>query len=353
VSVTYSGVPLEGVDTSLLIDEYSVGWGPYEEGIYVAGEPSGSQNWYPVNEHPSDKATYDFRITVEEPFVVAANGLLQDTIDEGDQVTYVWESAFPMSSYLVTLGIAEFDVETQEGPSGLTIRNYFGANIPEETRREFDVTPEMIAYFNEIFGPYPFEAFGVVVHDLDLGFALETQTLVVFGRSFVDEEVIAHELSHQWFGNNVGLANWKDIWLNEGFATYASWLWFEHDQGGASLASFIPNIYEYMVADGRDADQALIGDPGPDDLFSIGVYYRGALALHALRLELGDEDFFEILQTYYARFAGGNASIADFIAVAEEVSGQDLSAFFDAWLYSAETPNIPQMGLLRKDFLGE
>jgi len=216
--VSYSGMPGEFNRRG---DGYPVSWNSYDDGVMVAGEPAGSSGWYPVNEHPLDKATYSYRITVPAPYSVAANGQLINTISNPDDTsTFVWKSAWPMASYLATVNIAVFDVETEDGPNGVLIRNYFEENISQRTRSTFDRQAEMIEFFNEVFGPYPFSAYGAVVHNLDLGFALETQTLSLFGRR-TGEGVVAHELAHQWFGNSVSLKSWQDIWLNEGFASYA------------------------------------------------------------------------------------------------------------------------------------
>lgn len=347
VEVAYHGTPGEGVDLAGR-PEYEIGWGTYANGVYVAGEPGGASSWYPVNEHPLDKATYEYHITVDDPFVVAANGLLLETTPAGDgETTFVWASTYPIASYLTTIAIGEFDIETETGPNGLPIRNYFEVDISQQQRNQFDDTTEMIELFSALFGPYPFEAYGVVVHDAPFGFALETQTLSVFGNWFITEEAIAHELAHMWFGDSVTLASWQDIWLNEGFATYASWLWFEASDGADELTSLVEDYYGYMAGNPR---LPAPGDPGPNNLFAESVYFRGALTLHALRVEVGNATFFEILQIYFERFKYGNASTADFIAVAEEISGQDLGDFFQGWLYQANTPDIEAMGLYWEDF---
>jgi aminopeptidase N len=158
--------------------------------------------------------------------------------------------------------------------------------------------------------------------------------------------VIAHELSHQWFGDSVSVADWRDIWLNEGFATYAEGLWLEHEEGRSALDEWVKDLYGYVV----DARSYISppGEPPSDDLFNGGVYDWGALTLHALRLEVGDEAFFKILKTYFGRYENGNASTDDFIAVAEEVSGKDLGAFFEGWLYSKDIAPIPSLGLKAK-----
>lgn len=339
VEVTYRGSPAPSYSEAL--PTIPIGWIHYGEGVYVASEPSGAAAWYPVNDHPLDKASYTFRITVPKPYVVAANGRLQDTVDLGEAVTYVWEEGDPLASYLATLNIARFEVQTEEGPGGVLIRNYFADGVPRTVVGDFGLTGEMLSYFSTAFGPYPFDVYGVVVHHQDFDFALETQTLSLFSDTFTDEFAVAHELSHQWYGDSVGLESWRDIWLSEGFATYAMWLWEEHVRSPEALEEIVRDIYP------RLPPEAPPGSPPPDDLFHPSVYFRGALTLHALRLRLGDERFFQVLQEYAKRFRHATASTDDFIAVAGEVSGQDLEAFFDAWLFAEGIPDIPEMGLSR------
>ncbi len=349
IVIGYYGTPGEGADNSSL-PEYSEGWIYYGNGVVVAGEPTGASTWYPVNEHPLDKATYSFAITVDQPYEAAANGVLDGVEVSSSESTFRWVMDDPIAPYLVTLAIGEFHIEEDVGPSGVRIRNYFGVGVTEEVRDDFALQGNMIAFFEEVFGPYPFDVYGVVVHDRDLGFALETATLVVFGDGFTDEYVVAHELSHMWFGDSVGLTVWKDIWLNEGFATYASMLWNEHAYGQDALDDEVRSNYEQLALYGEFLSGEPIGDPGADNLFGYDIYYRGALTLHALRLKVGDEAFFDILRTYSQRFAHSNATTADFITIAEEVSGQQLDEFFDAWLYQVDLPDIPEAGLSVGDF---
>ncbi|NWG17804.1 MAG: M1 family metallopeptidase [Chloroflexi bacterium] len=349
LTIAYSGVPGDGVPR--YYDVFARGWTRYEGGVYVASEPNGAAFWYPVNDHPLDKATYRFEITVPQPYVVAANGLLAETREDDDTITYVWESHDPIASYLVTVNIGSFVVEQTQGPDGLPIRNYFPPRVFQQAIVTFHRTPEMIAFFSDMFGPYPFEAYGVVVADHNLSFALETQTLSLFGSSAAagggnSENVVAHELAHQWFGNSVSLAEWKDIWLNEGFATYAAALWLEHTQGAEAFDRYMRDLYLPLATPALALGRFLPpGNPPPDNLFNGGVYVRGAWLLHALRLRIGDEAFFSVLRTYYDRYQYANAATADFIAVAEEISGQDLAAFFESWLYDERVPEVPEMGL--------
>ena len=347
VQVTYSGVP-EAINS--VAAEGNVGWVAYEDGTFVLSQPDGASNFFPVNDHPLDKAAYTLRVTVPNPFKVAANGTLEEVIDQGDMTTYVWEMRDPMASYLTTINIGKFDLETEQNPKDPPIRNFYPAGLDEAYRQPFARQREMLDFYSDVFGAYPFEVYGSIVIDTEVGTALEAQTLSIYGVDQLDledmqstEELVAHELAHQWFGDSVSVADWRDIWLNEGFATYAGGLWIEHTEGAEALAEWVMNNYQDAV----EAGNALVspGEPSADDLFNEGVYTRGALTLHALRLEVGETVFVDILRKYYHRFAGGNVRTSDFIAVAEEVSGQDLDVFFDSWLYSQEMPSIAALGM--------
>jgi hypothetical protein len=341
--VGYSGTPQNPDDEG---NTPAPGWLHFNTGIYVASEPQGAASWYPVNDHPCDKAIYTIKVTVPKPFMAASNGLLKSTQDNGTTTTYLWESQHPQASYLTALNISRFEVVTDSGPNGVAIRHYFPPNFDPATKAAFGKTGQMIEFFNGIFGPYPFEAYGGVVADADLGFALETQTLSLFGRKVATsstgaEEVLAHELTHQWFGDSVSLKRWQDIWLNEGFATYGQWLWVDHTRGAQAFENSIRDAYAAV----RSRNPPPTGDPPADNLFNMAVYYRGGLTLHALRLEVGDDAFFKILRTYYDRYKYANASTQDFINVAQQVSGKDLTSFFQGWLHSRAMPEIPRMGL--------
>jgi aminopeptidase N len=407
-------------------EQYGSGWWSGREMIFIAGEPAGAESWYPVNGHPADKATYTLRLTVPKPYAVVANGLLIETIASDSATTTVWESRDPMASYLVTLHAGRLDIDVREGPHGLPIRTVFAGSISEGQRAMFDRLPEMIAYFASVFGPYPFESVGGTVVGAPILFALETQTLPIYGElplagaTLTREErdamelLVAHETAHQWFGNAVTPLRWQDIWLNEGFATYAQILWLEQSQGVVARNHQIARMYAAQAAlnpfqdpaqlaalnaadviagyqqfnrrflrssiSGRflsdyrsglgaaaeaeleaisgeaglaqlaalGVDEALFpgaaprtSDPGPANLFSPAIVYdRGALTLHALRLRVGDEVFYTIVREWTGRYHNGNATTEDFVALAEEVSGESLGDFFSAWL---DEPRLPPL----------
>ncbi len=340
-AVTYSGAPGGGQSTSQY-PEYARGWTRYDQGVLVAAEPAGQSNWLPLNETPADKASYTFRITVARPWVVAANGLQKSVTDNGATRTYLWQTDNPVAPYLLTLAIGHFSEETDTS-SGVLVRNYIADGYPADARRAFDSAPQMISYYESVFGPYPFEAYGVVAHNTRLYFSLESQTLTIFGTYMVNEKVAAHELAHSWFGDSLTPARWQDIWLNEGFASFAADLWAEHQQGKAYASQALSDLYQNIL---QHENPIQIGNPGPDALFSSDVYLRGNMLLHALRARLNDDAvFFKILQTYTRRYYHANVNTQDFISVAEEVSGQNLNDFFQAWLYGTSMPDIPELGL--------
>ena len=352
VEVKYNGSPEQITSVALPV---LTGWVSYGDGSFVLSEPDGAANYYPVNDHPLDKATYKFTVTVPDPYQVAANGTLTAAIDDGSKTTYTFETRDPLASYLTTVNISSFDSQIGQVANGIPIRNYFGVGISADLLKPFEKQPEMLSFFSSIFGDYPFDVYGAVVMNTETGSALETQTLSIFGLDQLgrpdSEEVVAHELSHQWFGDSVSLADWSDIWLNESFATYSQGLWVEHSQGHAALDQWVTDEYNSVAG---NFDQLVPpGKPAPDDLFNSGVYDWGALGLHALRLQIGDDAFFQTLKTYSDRNKGGNVTPEDFISAAEEASGEELHPFFDRWFYSDTLPDIPELGLSADPLLGK
>ena len=551
--IAYDGVPA-------IFDEPALGLSGFfhtDDGALVAGQPHGASGWFPVNDHPLDKASYGFRIRVPAGLEAIANGSLVGSATSGGWTTWTWDAPEPMASYLTTLAIGEFDVDawqragirywdatdpdlsrpaaaprtgsqfalskpgdaaykrlattisvppggatlsfwinrateefwdfaaveahrpglddwttlpdqnghTAQDPGGLCfsaahpfLAHYFtvvedpdtgdvtcaptgttgawhaasgvsdgyeswtvdlgayaggdvevaiayitdefvqlpglfvddvevstgqgttgfeggtlapwtvpgapagspgnetdwiagdetdvGTPLGDGIKASLARQPEFLRFMSGVFGPYPFATSGGIIDDAeDIGFALETQTRPVYSRWFFGEPegndfVFVHELAHQWYGDSLAVARWQDIWLNEGFATYAEWLWSEREGFGTAQENFDFWAYEAFAPDDPFWELA-IGDPGPDRLFDFAVYVRGAMTLHALRLEIGDADFFDLLETWATSRAGGNVTTPEFIALAEATSGQELDGLFDTWLYTGAYPLPP------------
>ncbi len=351
VQVSYRGRPLPSSEPA-----GPAGWFWTAGAATVAAEPFGAQTWFPANDHPLDKATYRLQVTVPRPLVVASNGLLVETIEEDDALTYVWEARDPMASYLLTISIDEYEIHEAENADGLPLISFSPPGEGAEMQAATAATGEMIDYFEQLFGPYPFETYGAIAVQGRLpGFAaLETQTRSLFFGVPLNDDLLVHELAHQWFGDSVSLESWQDLWLKEGMATYAELLWLERSEGRAAVDARVAMHHDEMVRGARAGFYAPPGRPSPDALYGFPVYEGGAVVLHALRSTVGDVAFFQTLQTYTERYAYGNASTADLQAVAEEVSGQDLGDFFDAWVYGSPPPELPvplapeeRAGLLR------
>lgn len=336
VVVAYGGKP---VPLQQGTDLFRVGWQTDGREAFVASEPAGAATFFPVNDHPSDKATYDFRITAPSDLVVATNGVAGRRSAHADGTT-TWESAArePMASYLVQIAIGDYEiVDGGTSAAGVPIRHVLHRDQAAQAKVSVARTAEMMDVLSEVWGPYPFETYGVLAVDEDLGFALETQTLTLIGSDIARDGraadvILVHELAHQWVGDAVSPATWKDIWLNEGFATYSEWLWRERTGG--------PSAAQVARAQGGASLDLPAGDPGPDELFQDTVYTRGGLVLQALREAIGDAAFFEVLRAWVAEHSGGVASTADLVELSERVSGQQLDELFQRWVYDPELPDL-------------
>ena len=331
VDVSYSGRPRVVTDPDGSIE----GWVPTGDGAFVVGEPQGSPSWYAVSDDPADKATYDFAVTVPRGLTVMANGVLVSRSTTARQVTWRWHEGDPMAPYLATATLGRFDLtkgDVDGVPSYVAVDKQLGG------RKVLAKLPAIVRYYASIYGPYPFDAVGAIVDNAPkVGYALETQTKPVFD-SMPDELTLAHELAHQWFGDSVTLAQWPDIWLNEGFATWSEWIWTEH-LGGRSAHKTFTKLYA-IPASTKSLWAIPPADPGtPVELFGTAPYERGAMTLQALREKVGDPVFFGIMRAWAQDHRWGNVTTPQFIALAEQQSGMDLAAFFQTWLYTPGKPS--------------
>lgn len=320
-----------------------VGWEELTEGALVASQPNGAASWFPCDDHPSSKASYRISITTDSPYYAVANGTLVRKQTKASQTTWVYEQPEPMASYLATIQIGHYRKETLQVPRrAVPIQAVLPPHLHANFEHDFGRQSQMMRVFVEKFGPYPFAGYTVVVTDDELEIPIEAQGISVFGANHCDgrrgyERLVAHELAHQWFGNSLTIRQWRDIWLHEGFACYAEWIWSE--AGGGPTADQLARAARHTLS--RLPQDIVIGNPGPTRMFDDRVYKRGALTLHALRLELGDEAFFDLLRTWTERYRHASVSTDEFVILAAHFSREPLRPLFENWLRNPVLPQLP------------
>lgn len=345
LELRYSGnpAPADG-------DWGEVGWEELADGVLVAGQPTGAPTWFPCNDRPDDKASYRFAVTTDAGYTAVCNGKLVSRTRKSSRETWVYEQPAPMASYLATVQIGRYAIlglPATPGGSQLPVNVAVPKNLQARAAVALSRQREMVDVFTERFGPYPFDAYTVVVTGDELEIPLESQTLSILGSNHLStaweaQRLIAHELSHQWFGNSLTLSDWHDIWLHEGFACYAEWVWSE-ESGGQTTAERAAAAHAKLLAEPADI---IVGDPGPQRMFDDKVYKRGALALEALRATVGDAAFFALLREWSARNRHGSVSTEGFVRLADElcggVSGFSALEVLTPWLYREALPPLPR-----------
>ncbi|MER5547073.1 M1 family metallopeptidase [Streptomyces sp. NPDC002589] len=335
-TVRYSGTPRTLTDP----DGSKEGWLPTADGGLGLGEPVGSMAWFPGNHHPSDKATYDITVTVPKGLQAVSNGELADQSTKGGRTSFHWHTAQPMAGYLATVAVGHYDITRTRGPHGLPIIAAVDHAEAKESKEVLAKLSDIVDWEEYNFGPYPFSSTGAIVTgDSDAGYALETQNRPVIPADQFNTETLVHELAHQWYGDSVTPSSWQDMWLNEGFATYAEWLYGE-DHGGESAQQTFMDLYNgdneaiWAYPPAKPSSAAHISDSP--------VYLRGAMVLQKIRQKVGDDTFYAIIQGWAATHRYGNVDTADFTAYVEKKApGHDFSEIWKDWLYGDGKPAHP------------
>ncbi|MFF4271146.1 M1 family metallopeptidase [Streptomyces sp. NPDC001536] len=335
VRVRYSGTPQTITDP----DGSEEGWLPTESGAVGLGEPTGSMAWFPGNHHPSDKASYDIAVTVPEGLQAVSNGELTGETTSGGRTTFTWHTAEPMASHVATLAVGDYGIRRSTA-GDLPVYTALAPGQAKASAKVLARLPEVMEWAEYNFGPYPFSSTGAIVGGVDdAGYALETQNRPFFPGA-PDTGLLVHELAHQWFGNSVTPRTWRDMWLNEGFATYAEWLW-EEDEGGDSAQETFDALYDHgedrfedlwSFPPAKPTSAAHISDEGP-------VYQRAAMVVHKIRQTVGDDTFYDIVQGWTAAHRHGNADTDDFTAYVEKrAPDEDFDGIWEEWLYGEGKP---------------
>lgn len=341
--VFYSGVP------QLTSDAYHIGMIFGTNTVFTISDPDAGRNWWPCYDHPWDKAIVDLHITMRSDWKVAANGLRTAiTNNNNGTSTTDWIGQHPMTTYLVCITAGPYVEINQTVPqqNNLPVQNFVMQSQYTNALADLQRVPEMIAYFSQLFGAYPFEKYGNATVNMSTYGAMEHQTMTTLGNYIINgqgtyEPTIAHELAHQWYGDAVSFLTFKDVWLSEGFATYSEHLWTDYRFGWQSAVDYVAGSYhQYYIGYENGQGPQTIYNPSFTNYFAPPSYEKAASVLHMLRLKIGNANFFQLLQQYFSTYCHGNAITSEFQALAEQISGQDLDQFFNQWIYGSGIPDV-------------
>ncbi|MEZ5092772.1 M1 family metallopeptidase [Nocardioides sp.] len=335
-ALTYAGRPRPVRAPTTRSDFSTTGWTVTDSGsVWTMQEPYGAFTWYAVNDQPSDKALYDFTVHVDAPWVGITNGTLESREVVDGQTVTSFRLQEPASSYLITIAIGDYAVRHDETSGGTPV-TYWALRSQRGAFADLSYGTEAIEWIEQRLGPYPFSSAGIVLTESTSG--METQTLVTLGDSdyIRSRPVIVHELVHQWYGDLVTPTDWKDVWMNEGMTTYLQ-LVYESEHGGTDLDEQMDQLWTYDATFRGQAGPPAAYDP--QEFGAQNVYYCPALMWHQLRLKVGDETFWRLVQEWPRSEAFGNADREEWTSWWEAQTGLDLGDFFDAWLLGSTTPD--------------
>ncbi|MBN0046467.1 M1 family metallopeptidase [Streptomyces actuosus] len=329
------------------------GWVRTADGLAMANQADAAHLVFPCNDHPSDKAMFTIRVTAPEGYTAVANGLPAGAERVGRTTTWTYRTQHPMATELAQVSIGRSSIPRRTGPHRLPLRDVVPVKDRARLERWLKKTPDQIAWMESKVGRYPFETYGLLMAEADTGFELETQTLSLFESDLFTEpaypewyvdSIMVHELSHQWFGDSVSPRTWSDLWLNEGHATWYEALYAEEHADRPLQARMKA---AYSVSDRWRAAGGPPAAPEPPaagqkiGIFRANVYDGAALVLYALRQTIGRPAFERLERVWVREHRDSTASTSDFVQLASDISGRDLSSFFRAWLYGATTPPMP------------
>ncbi|MFE9685132.1 M1 family metallopeptidase [Streptomyces sp. NPDC006285] len=331
------------------------GWVPTDNGFATAPQPDLARTIFPCNDHPSDKADFTIRVTAPDGLLGVATGSLVRTDNNAGTTTYTYRSKHPVATELIQVTVGDYKVVQRTGPGGMPLRDVVPVARAEALEPALSLTPGQLGWIERHLGRFPFETYGILPADTDAADAfdftgLETQTLTIYKPNYLLQKESAigshmmHELVHSWFGNLVSPATWADLWLNEGHADYYGLLYryergWPDSLGLTSLEARMKDVYSR--GDQWRKDGGPVASPTAANLFHGQRYTGGVLVLYALRSLVGEEVFQRIERAFLDRYRHSSASTRDYIALATEVSGQDLSGFLTEWLYGTKTPRMP------------
>lgn len=337
--VFYAGIPNRSPAP------YNIGMIFTPTAVYTLSNPDAGRYYWPCYDHPWDKALVEWNIRIREDWLAAANGIRTSITDHGDgSRTHHWVCSSPVATYVMGFAAAPY-IEFIQQAGDLPIQNFVLPGQLNNAQLDFANVPAMIDYFSSVYGPYPFEKYGHMVVNMATYAAMEHQTMTTFGSQYLTgnqnyESIVAHELTHQWYGNLVTPITMREVWLKESFATYGEFLWEAHHEGWQSGCDYLRDqIQQYYISWENSNGPQTIFDPAYNMMFAPPTYEKSASVLHMLRLKMGNDAFFSFIRSILTTFPGGNINTLEFTDMAEQACGQDLGQFFQQWIYLPGIPN--------------
>ncbi len=313
--------------------------------VFTISDPDASRYWWPCYDHPWDKAIVDLHVTIRDDWVAACNGLRDSIVDNGDGTkTHNWLGSNPMTTYLACITAGNYHELPLQYYNGIPIQDFVLPTQIANATEDLSRLPDMMSAFSQMFGEYPFEKYGQTTVSMGVYGAMEHQTMTTLNSYMITgthqyDTIFAHELSHQWFGNCLSILEFKDVWLNEGFATYCEALWTEYDQGYQAMCDYYRDeISGYYLSYANSYGPHTTYDPPFNALFTPVTYEKPGSVLHMLRARVGTEMFFNILQSWFQEYYNGNVKSSEFEEKCEELTGENFDQFFDQWIYGSGIP---------------
>lgn len=343
-TIRYHGVPADG----LIISRNKYG----DRTFFSDNWPNRAHNWIPCIDDPSDKATCEFFVTAPREYKVISNGAGNEELFSADnKILTHWKEDVPLPTKVMVIGVAKFAVkEFEDSPPGIPVSAWVYPQDSLQGFKNYSVAPGIVKFYSDYIGPYPYNKLANVQSKTIFGGMENASAIFYFEGSAEEstsiEDLLAHEIAHQWFGDMATEKSFAHLWLSEGFATYMSDIYLQTKYGEDTLSYLLKQARAKVIDFSKGLHRAVVDSVSPlMTLLNANSYEKGAWILHMLRRQVGDSLFRAIIRTYYDRFKGKNADTEDFRRVAEQASGKNLEQFFKQWLY---TPGLPQLSIRHK-----
>lgn len=342
--LSYTGIPADG----LIISKNKHG----ERTFFADNWPNRAHHWIPCNDHPDDKASFEFTVRAPSNYSVISNGIkTEERMRPGGFTRTVWRENIPSPTKVMVIGAARFATKTYaNSPEGIPVSAWVYPQDSTKGFYDYALAPDILKFFSDYIAPYPYKKLANVQSKTIFG-GMENASAIFYAENSVtgdrsSEDLLAHEIAHQWFGDMASEKSFAHLWLSEGFATYLTNYYFEKKYGKEAANKRWREQREEVIQFAKTSSSPVVDSTSNlMSLLNANSYQKGAWVLHMLRNEVGDSIFQKIIQTYYNQYKGGNAETRDFEAIAEKVSGKELTWFFDQWLYR---PGIPKLEISTK-----